>query len=103
MTKTNLRIRLDPDLADFIHVYAQENRTTISNVMTQFLLALKRQTEGDSMELILANPDFHNAILEAQSRIRDGTAEWYTFEEVFGDYRKLPGSGNGNLVTIVFG
>ena len=85
MTKTRLQISLDHDLADFMRMYVQENRTTVSDVITQFLLALKRQADGDSMELILANPDFHKAIIDVQSRFRDGTAEWHTFEEVFGD------------------
>jgi len=84
MTKNSLHIHLDHDLVDFIQVYAQEHRTTISEVMTQFLFALKRQEEGDSMELILAHSDFHKAILEVQSRLRNGTAEWHTFEDVFG-------------------
>ena len=85
MAKTRLNLSLDPDLINFIKVYAQENRTTISEVITQFLLTLKRQSEGDSMEIIFSNPDFHKAIIEVQSRLRDGTAEWYTFEEVFGE------------------
>lgn len=85
MMKTRLNLSLDHDLVDFMKVYAQENRTTVSEVMTQFILALKRKAEGDSMDLIFSNPDFYNAILDVQSRVRNGTAEWYTFEEVFGE------------------
>jgi hypothetical protein len=54
-------------------------------MMTQFILTLKRKAEGDNMDLIFSDPDFYHAILDVQSRIRNGTAEWYTFEEVFGD------------------
>ena len=85
MPKTRFNISLDQDLVDFVKVYVKENRTTVAEVVTQFLLALKRQAQGDSMEIILSNPDFHKALIDVQSRLRDGTARWHTFEEVFGD------------------
>ncbi len=85
MPKTRLNISLDQDLADFIKVYVQENRTSVADVVTQFVLALKRQVQGDSMEIILSDPDFHKTILDMQTRLRHGTAEWHTFEEVFDD------------------
>ena len=84
MPKTRLNISLDQDLVDFVKVYVQENRTTVADVITQFLLALKRRAEGDSMEIIFSNPDFHKALIDVKSRISDGTAKWHTFEEVFG-------------------
>ena len=85
MPKTRLNISLDQDLVDFVKVYVRENRTTVADVVTQFVLALKRQAQGDSMEIILSNPDFHKALLEVQSRLRNDKAKWYTFEEVFGN------------------
>jgi len=85
MPKARLNISLDQDLVDFVKVYVRENRTTVADVVTQFVLALKRQAQGDSMEIILSNPDFHKALLEVQSRLSNGTAKWYTFEEVFGN------------------
>jgi 16S rRNA G966 N2-methylase RsmD len=85
MSKTRLNISLDQDLVDFIKIYVKENRTTVANVVTQLILALKRQAQGDSMEIILSDPDFHKALLDVQSRLRNGTAKWHTFEEVFGD------------------
>ena len=83
MSKSRLNISLDHDLVHFIKVYAQENRTTVADVITQFLLTLKRRTQGDSMEIILSSPDFYKALIDVQSRLRGGTAEWHTFEEVF--------------------
>ena len=84
MPKSRLNISLDQDLVDFVKVYVQENRTTVADVITQFILALKRQAQGDSMEIIFSNPDFHKALVDVQSRLRDGTAKWHTFEDVFG-------------------
>ncbi len=85
MSKTRLNISIDQDLADYIKVYAQENRTTTSEVITQFILGLKRHSHGDSMDLIYSNPDFHKAVLDVKNRIKDGSAEWYSFDEVFAD------------------
>ena len=85
MAKTRLNISLDQDLADFIKVYVQENRTTVSDVVTQFVLALKRHVHGDSMDIILSDPDFHKTLLKVKSNLRNGTAEWHTFDEVMGD------------------
>ncbi len=85
MSKTRLNISLDQDLVDFVKVYVRENRTTVAEIITQFVLALKRQTQGESMEIILSNPDFHKALIDVQSRLRKGTAKWHTFEEVFSD------------------
>jgi hypothetical protein len=85
MAKTRLNISLDQDLADYIKIYAQENRTTTSEVFTQFILGLKRRNQGDSMDIIYSNPDFHKAVIEVRNRIKDGSAEWYSFDEVFSD------------------
>ena len=85
MPKARLNISLDQDLVDFVKVYVRENRTTVADVVTQFVLALKRQAQGDNMEIILSNPDFHKALLDVQSRLSDGTAQWYTFDDIFGN------------------
>ena len=85
MSKTRLNLSLDHDLVDFLKVYAQENRTTVSEMMTQFILSLKRKSEGDSMELIVSDPHFYSAIRDVQSRLREGKAKWHSFEDVFGE------------------
>lgn len=85
MTKTRLNISLDRDLADFIKIYAQENRTSASEVITQFILGLKRQIREDATAIILSDPAFRNALRDVQSRLRDGSAQWYDFDEVFGE------------------
>ncbi|MDM8550637.1 hypothetical protein QUF72_11185 [Desulfobacterales bacterium HSG2] len=85
MPKRSLNISIDYDLVNFIEIYARENRITVSDVITQFLLSLRQRAQEDGAEIIFSNPDFHKAVIEAQTRLRDGTAEWHTFEEVFGD------------------
>jgi hypothetical protein len=85
MAKNRLNISLDQDLVDFAKLFAAENRTTVAEVITQFLLSLKRRAQGEATEKILAHPAFHEAMLDVQARLRDGKAEWHTFDEVFND------------------
>jgi hypothetical protein len=85
MAKTRINISLDKDLAEFAKVFAAENRTSVADIITQFLLSLKRRVEGEDIEKILAHPAFQQAMEEAQARLRDGTAEWHSYDEVFPD------------------
>jgi hypothetical protein len=85
MAKTRINISLDKDLAEFAKIFAAENRTSVADIITQFLLSLKRRVEGEDMEKILAHPAFQRAMEEAQTRLRDGTAEWHSYDEVFPD------------------
>jgi len=45
MLKTRLNISTDKDLAEFIKIYAAENRTTIANIITQYILSIKKQVK----------------------------------------------------------
>lgn len=83
MAKVKLNITLDADLIDYIKIYARENRTTVSEVMGQFLLNLKRVRENEHTEIIMADPAFSESVLECISKIRSGTMKWYGYDEVF--------------------
>ena len=85
MPKTRLNISLDQDLAEFAKVFAAENRTSVADIITQYLLSLKRRVEGEYTEKILAHPAFQKAMEDAQAKLRDGTAKWHSYEDVFGD------------------
>jgi hypothetical protein len=85
MHKTRINVSLDQDLAEFAKVFAAENRTSVADMVTQYLLALKRRVEGESMEKILAHPIFQQAMEDAQAKLRTGTAQWHSYDEVFGD------------------
>lgn len=84
MTKTRINISLDQDLAEFVRLFAAENRTSVADLFTQYLLALKRRSEGQKVEKILANPAFYKAMEEALAKLQDGSAEWHSYEDVFG-------------------
>ena len=83
MNKGKVNITLDRDLIEFIKTYTEEQRTTISEVFTQFVLNLKRTKEKDPTEIIIADPDFRKSLIDTISRIRSGKMKWHTYDEVF--------------------
>jgi len=85
MAKTRINVSLDPDLAEFAKVFAAENRTSVAEMFTQYLLALKRRNEGENVRQILSHPAFEQAMEEVQDRLRKGTAKWHSYDEVFID------------------
>ncbi len=85
MSKTRLNISTDQDLADFIKVFAAENRTTVADIFTQYVLSIKRRVEQESVEQILSNPVFNEAMALAQKKIQDGYAKWHSYDAVFGE------------------
>ncbi len=85
MAKARLNISLDQDLVDFAKIFAAENRTSVAEVITQYLLVLKKRVEGENTEQILSHPAFHQAMTEAQIRLQNGAASWHSYEEVFGE------------------
>ena len=62
MAKTRINVSLDPDLAEFAKVFAAENRTSVAEIFTQYLLALKRHNEGEQVQHILSHPAFEQAM-----------------------------------------
>ena len=85
MPKTRINVSLDQDLAEFAKVFAAENRTSVADIITQYLLALKRRVDGEHIETILSHPAFQQAMEEAQVKLRTGTAKWHSYNEVFGE------------------
>jgi len=85
MPKTRLNISLDQDLAEFAKVFAAENRISVADMVTQYLLALKRRSEGEYIEKILTHTAFKQAMEDVQAKLQSGTAEWHSYNEVFED------------------
>ena len=85
MSKTRLNISTDQDLADFIKTFALENRTTVAEIFTQYILALKRKVDGETTQDLFASPHFNDAMAEAQAKLQDGSAIWHSYNDVFGD------------------
>ena len=83
MQKGKINITLDKDLIEYAKIYAEEQRTSVSEIFTQFVLNLKRTRENDPTEVILADPDFKKSLLQTISRIRSGKVKWFRYKEVF--------------------
>ena len=83
MVKNKLNITLDEDLIEFSKFYASEQRTTVSELVSQFLLNLKRTKSQDPTEVIIADPEFNDSLLDTIARIRQGREKWLTYKEVF--------------------
>ena len=83
MRKGKINITLDKDLIEYAKIYAEEQRTSVSEIFTQFILNLKRTKENDPIEVILSDPDFKESLLETIERIRSGKIKWYDYKEVF--------------------
>jgi hypothetical protein len=83
MHKCKLNITLDGDLIEYIKIYAEQQRTTVSEVLTQFILNLKRVKEKDPTEIILADNEFKETLMQTISSIQSGDAKWFKYDEVF--------------------
>lgn len=86
MQKGKLNITLDQDLIEFAKNYAKHQRTSVSEIFTQFVLNLKRLKEDDPTETILADPDFRESVLDTVSRVRTGDVKWHSYDEIFDEH-----------------
>jgi len=83
MQKSRINLTLDADLVDFVKEYAESQRTTVSEVFTQFALKLKRNKENDPTEVIIADPVFSESLLETMEKVKAGKVQWKSYDEVF--------------------
>ncbi len=85
MHKTRINISLDEDLAEFAKVFAAENRISVADIITQYLLGLKRSADRKEAQQILSHPAFGEAMEECRAKLFDGTVQWFSYEDVFGE------------------
>ena len=83
MRKGKINVTLDKDLIGYAKLYAEEQRTSVSEIFTQFILNLKRMKENDPTEIILADTDFRKSLLQTIAKIKSGKVKWSTYKEVF--------------------
>ncbi len=85
MPKGKINVSLDQDLIEFARNYAKYQRTSISEIFTQFILNLKRFNETDTTDKILADPDFKESLKQTISQIRSGEMKWHSYDDVFNE------------------
>ena len=83
MQKRKINITMDQDLIEYAKLYASEQRTTVSEVLTQFILNLKRINEDDPMQALLKDPGFRDSLLETMTKIQSGETKWLPYDEIF--------------------
>ena len=83
MPKGKINITMDRDLIEFAKDYAEDQRTTVSEIVTQFVLHLKRKGETDPTEIVIRDPQFCESLMETMSQIRSGKMKWHRYDEVF--------------------
>ncbi len=85
MPKSKINVSLDQDLIEFARNYAKYQRTSISEIFTQFILNLKRFKETETTDMILADPDFKESLMQTISQIKSGEMKWHSYNEVFNE------------------
>ncbi len=83
MPKGKMNITMDQDLIEYAKIYADEQRSTVSEVFSQFVLNLRRVKENDPTEFILGDPCFRDSLLETMMRVQSGDVQWSSYDEVF--------------------
>ena len=85
MTKVRVNITLDDDLARFLKGFSLSQRLSMSELINQWALNLKRSQENQDMKAILSSPEFYKSLLETLERCRSGKIKWYSREKAFGN------------------
>ncbi len=83
MQKSKINITMDQDLIDYAKSYAALQRTTVSEVFTQFVLHLQRVHDDDPTPVILDDPGFRDSLLQTMAKIKSGETRWSAYDEVF--------------------
>ena len=83
MPKRKINITMDQDLIEYAKIYATRQRTTVSEIFTQFILNLKRINEDDPMKIFLDDPGFRDSLISTMVKIQSGATKWSSYDEVF--------------------
>lgn len=89
MRKERLNLAFDQDLVLFIRGYAQENRTTLTDLFTQYMLTLMRNMSDTQNPSVVYDRAFNKTMEDIRTAARSGNTKWHTYEEVFGKKRSI--------------
>jgi hypothetical protein len=85
MRKVRVNITLDDDLARFLKGFSISQRLSMSELINQWALNLKRSQENQGMETMLSSPEFYQSLLETVERCRFGEIKWHSREKALGN------------------
>jgi len=83
MRKVRVNITLDEDLTKFLKGFSFSQRLSMSELINQWALSLKRAQENQGMKTILSSPEFYKSLLNTLEKSRSGKMKWHSREEVF--------------------
>ncbi len=85
MSKVRVNITLDEDLSKFLKGFSLSQRLSMSELINQWALGLKRAQENQGMETILSSPEFFRSLLNTLEKSRSGEMKWHSREEALGN------------------
>mgnify|MGYP005646506651 CR=1 FL=1 len=85
MRKTRVNITLDNDLVGFLKGFSLSQRLSMSELINQWALSLKRSQENQGMEILLSSPEFYKSLSETLESCRSGKIKWRNRREALGD------------------
>jgi hypothetical protein len=85
MRKVRVNITIDEDLSRFLKGFSLSQRLSMSELINQWALSLKRAQENEGMGIALSSPEFYQSLLHTLEKSRSGRLNWHSREEVFGD------------------
>ena len=84
MAKVRVNITLDDDLARFLKGFSMAQRLSMSELINQWALGLKRAQENQGMAMVLSSPEFYQSLLDTLERSRSGKIKWCDREKALG-------------------
>ena len=83
MRKVRVNITLDDDLSKFLKGFSLSQRLSMSELINQWALSLKRSQENQGMEIMLSSPEFYKSLMKTLEKSRSGKTKWHSRDEVF--------------------
>ena len=83
MGKVRVNISIDEDLSKFLKGFSLSQRLSMSELINQWALSLKRAQENQGMAVVLSSPEFYQSLLATLEKARSGKMKWHNREEVF--------------------
>lgn len=83
MRKVRVNITIDEDLSKFLKGFSLSQRLSMSGLINQWVLGLKRAQENQGMQTVLSSPEFYQSLINTLEKTRTGEMKWHSREEVF--------------------
>lgn len=83
MRKVRVNITLDEDLSKFLKGFSLSQRLSMSELINQWALSLKRAQENQGMSIVLSSPEFYKSLSNTLEKSRSGKMKWHSREKVF--------------------